>query len=351
MQQDKLLILGAGPWQGWLIKTARNMGIKTVVVDGNPRAKWHHLADEFYPVDLKNREEILSLAREKHVGGVLTSSSDVSLPAFKYILSEQKLTGISDFAIENTSNKYKMHGIFDRHSIPSSKYFLLDSCSRAGEAIKSVGGFPVVFKPLDNAGGRGVIVVSEDRQIKESYAYTRLFSKTDLILVEEFIGGDGAGAEIFALDGDIHLCFLMDDHYIPNYISPIGHILPSRVSGDVQNVIANYIFKLCDIFKLHGGNFNIDMKLTDEGPFFIEINPRMGGSNISELVYYSTGVNLAEYAVQYAMGMNMAGKPPGAEYNPSISALLRKEGDGQGSESLYSGGQRKIRFKGIRACS
>jgi biotin carboxylase len=320
VQGKRLLVLGAGPWQGWLLKTARQLGIETYVVDGNPRARWRTLAHHFFPVDVKDAAQIVKLAEDSRVDGAITSSSDISLPSLQVLKRELRLPGFSDFPVENSVNKFLTHKLFDRAGIPSSRYRLLQRREDADALIREIG-YPVVFKPLANSGGRGVVVIREPSEIPAGYTYTRQFSSNDEILIEAFLEGAGVGVETVVWDGTIHSSFIIDDHFIPDYISPIGHSLPTNLPPAVQEDILGHIRTIIRTFQMTFGNFNIDLKLTREGPKFLEINPRLGGANISELIYHSTGINIAAYALHLALGEPLPPAVPTRSV-PAVSCLL-----------------------------
>ncbi len=314
------MVIGAGPWQGWFIQTIKTLRVGVLAIDGNPDAFWSKEADHFHPVDVKDHEAILRLVETYQPINAVSAASDIALPAQRLVQKAMGWPTLSDFTHDHSSNKLRMHEIFEVSRVPTCPYVLAKDAQETRRAAQKIG-FPVVLKPLSNSGGRGVIKVNSDAEVAPGYDYTHHFSDTDHVLVEQFVVGEGICAEVFMHNGKRVYSILIRNHFVDDYISPIGHMLPSGLSDSQQETIQTEVSKICTAFKLENGNFNIDMKMTNQGPIFLEVNPRMGGANISELIWYASGVNIAEYAAAQALGRDIP-PFPAIKFQPTISCLL-----------------------------
>ena len=77
----KIIILGAGFLQSFVIKRAKQLGYFTIAVDKNPKSIGFQYADEYGIVDIVNPEECLKFAKNKNIDGIMTAATDYGVLA------------------------------------------------------------------------------------------------------------------------------------------------------------------------------------------------------------------------------------------------------------------------------
>ncbi|MCL1818360.1 MAG: ATP-grasp domain-containing protein, partial [Spirochaetaceae bacterium] len=213
-KQKTIMILGAGTMQIPALKTAKKKGWTVIAADGNPNAPGVPLADIFEPVDLKDAEALLERARfhkeTKGLDGVFTAGTDFSV-AVAFIAENLGLPGIPVETALNATDKARMRELFAKNGVPGPRFIScgaqeLDSLSRYS------GGFPVVVKPVDNMGARGVQMVAEASGLAAACEKALRSSRAGRVIVEEFITGQEFSVDALVYEGRIHAFGIADRH-------------------------------------------------------------------------------------------------------------------------------------------
>lgn len=300
----KILILGAGLMQKPAILAAKHLGYKAVVVDANKNAVAVPLADEFYPVDLKDREALLELAKTLSkkgcLKGVFTAGTDFSA-SVSFVAENLGLPAHNFEAALNASDKVRMRACFEKEGVPSPKFIELteDSLSKIGEIE-----FPKVVKPCDNMGGRGCRLIRNQDEFQTSVTTAIKNSRTSRAIFEDYMEGAEFSIDSVVYNGTLTITGFADRHiFYPPYFIEMGHSLPSRVDSKIKNeLIATFALGI-KALGLTCGVAKADIKYTKNGPMIGEIAARLSGGYMSGWTFpYSSGMNLTEEAMKIAVG-------------------------------------------------
>ena len=90
----KILIVGAGFLQSFVIKKAQNMGYETLVVDADPKAVGFYFADKHAVINIVDEKACLAYAQKENIDGVLTAATDYGVLTAAYIAKEMHLGGL-----------------------------------------------------------------------------------------------------------------------------------------------------------------------------------------------------------------------------------------------------------------
>ena len=101
----KLLMLGGGFLQNFVIRKAKSMGYYVLCLDADPNALGFQIADEYAVINIVDEEACLSYAREKQIDGVLTAATDFSVLTMSHIAEEMHLPGINYASAKIIKNK------------------------------------------------------------------------------------------------------------------------------------------------------------------------------------------------------------------------------------------------------
>ena len=168
--------------------------------------------------------------------------------------------------------------------------------------------FPVIVKPVDSSGSKGVSRIDNKSEICQKLEYAMSYSRGNRIIVEEFvekygyqIAGDG-----LSVDGKLVFRCFANDHFNPECVNPfvpISASFPYNMPDDIQQKIHDEIQRLITLLDMKTSTYNFDMRIDrDYNVYLMEIAPRDGGNYIPQIINYCTGVNLVEYSVKAAMG-------------------------------------------------
>jgi biotin carboxylase len=303
----RLLILGAGVMQGPAISLAREMGVKTLVVDGNSRALMAGAADHFECIDLKDKEEITALAHKikerRGLDGVMTAGTDFSATV-AWVAEKLGLPGIPYEAALNASDKSRMRSCFKEAGVPSPQFLTLTGLPGADFSPPFT--FPVVVKPVDNMGGRGCRRVDSGEELNAALPEALKFSRSGRAIVEEFMEGPEFSVDALVDHDKIYICGFADRHicFLPYFIE-MGHTIPSTEDSRHISTMIETFKKAVQALGITAGvgAAKGDVKFTPKGPMIGEIAARLSGGYMSGWTYpYASGVDLTKGAIRLALG-------------------------------------------------
>ncbi|MBQ8680160.1 MAG: ATP-grasp domain-containing protein [Treponema sp.] len=305
-KNNKILILGAGLMQKPAILAAKHLGFKAIVVDANKNAVAVPLADEFFPVDLKDRSALLELAKKLNekgeLKGVFTAGTDFSA-SVSFVAENLGLPAHSFEAALNASDKVRMRACFEKSGVPSPKFQELDESIISENLCKSVD-YPKVVKPCDNMGGRGCRLVRNQNEFLPALTNAIQNSRSHRAIFEDYMEGAEFSIDSIVYKGTLTITGFADRHiFYPPYFIEMGHSLPSKVDLKIKNeLIATFALGI-KALGLTCGVAKADIKYTKNGPMIGEIAARLSGGYMSGWTFpYASGMNLTEEAMKIAVG-------------------------------------------------
>lgn len=310
----KILILGGSHFQIPVIKYARSAGYHVVTCDFLPENPGHKLANEYYNVSTTDLEGVLALSIRLKIDGILAYASDPAAPTAAYVSEKLGLQGNRFEAVQIMANKDRYRAFLYRHGFAAPKAiadFTLNSPLSAVAGLK----FPVMVKPVDSSGSKGVSKINTADTLFAAVEYAGKFSRAKRVIVEEFLPRKGPqiGGEAFVADGKLVFMCLGDQRVDAacNPHVPTGMTFPSQLAPGLAKKIAAELQRLLTALQFSNGGLNLEIMLDGENRiFFMEIGPRTGGNFLPELVGYASGFNLAAASVESALNQSIAGPRP-----------------------------------------
>ncbi len=315
-----LMVLGAGPFQGPLLTTARGMGVTTVALDQNPAAASRALADAFVQCDIADISAVLACARARNIIGVVSAASDVALPAHAAVAEALGLPGPTPDSVRAARNKERAALRLRATGVPCP-----ETVSAESGAPVDVGGYPIIVKPAVGAGGRGVSIVERSESLGGAVSLARQYGSP---LYQRFVTGAPLGLEAFIVGGRIRACFAFEDQLGADFPSPIGHATPAPRYVPHEAQLQSLAQSVVDALGLTDGGLNLDLRWGPDGPVVLEVNPRSGGAQLGPLVRYAYGVDLCAAAVSVALGIDPAPHLEPKLRRPAATRLFVREGRG-----------------------
>jgi biotin carboxylase len=182
--------------------------------------------------------------------------------------------------------------------------------SEAGEALNDIDYFnwPVIVKPVDSAGSKGVTRVDDPAQLPAAIAHALDCSPSRHFIIEDFLEKEGYSSDTdsFSVDGDLVFCTFNNQYFdadAENEYTPAAYSWPSSLSQDVQDELRSELQRLVSLLDMKTGLYNIETRLCTNGKAYImEVSPRAGGNRLIEMLKYVTGEDIVERATLAAVG-------------------------------------------------
>lgn len=327
----KLLVLAAGILQVPVIKKAKEMGIYVVAADGSEHAVGLQLADKSIVVNITSEEEMMRVAREEQVDGVIHPCSEVSMNVMGRINDELGLSGISREAAIRATNKHLMREAFERYGAPSPKSMCFTDVEVAWGAFCTDFTGACILKPSRNSGSRGIAKISADIKMEE-FAHLFEISKNESrdksVMLEQFIEGPEFSIEIIVWNHEVHVLTVTDKKTTeaPHFVE-LGHSQPSCFS--TEDVEKLKVAAVAGVKALGVNNCacHAEAKLMDGKAYLMEIGARLGGDFIStELTHLSTGIDMVAAAINCALGIEPCLEPTEEKHGVCIRYFCPKPG-------------------------
>jgi len=309
-----IMVIGGGLLQVPVIQTAQKMGLRVIVTDYNPNALGMKYADIPIVMSTRDIEGSVRVAKKQNeitpISGVLTVGTDASVTVAA-VANALNLPGIKFEDAIAATNKIKMRTRFFEHGVPSPHFFPVWSLSDAKKASKVLG-FPVVIKPSDNMGARGVVRIDNKNQVADAFAFAKSASPSGELIIEEFMKGHELSIDAVVYNGEVTITGIADRiiEYPPHFVET-GHTMPSQLPKELQDSACEIMKAGIKALGITMGCAKGDIKLTDEGPKIGELAARLSGGFMSAYTYpLSTGVNLMRAAIEVALGQEPGNLEP-----------------------------------------
>ena len=302
-KKKNIAIIGANEFQNPLILAAKDMGYTTHVFAWQAGDIGEGTADYFYPISIVELDRILDICRKLDLAGVVSIGSDLASITVNYVAEQLGLTGNGMKSALAATNKHRMRLAFEKAGLPSCKSRLVSSPEEA-EALTLP--FPVIVKPTDRSGSRGIFKVSEKGQLRHAVEQAMAHSFEKKALVEEFAQGREYSIEYISWQGQHHFlaCTEKFTTGAPLFVET-GHLQPPlHMTEATLAQIQALIPQVLDCLGVRFGASHTELKIDAAGGIkLIECGARMGGDCIgSDLVQISRGVDYVKACVDVACG-------------------------------------------------
>ncbi len=304
-----ILILGAGIEQVNAIDRAKEKGIHTVVFDMNPKAAGATHADEFYLVSTRDVPAILEFLKgyKKKIDGVMTIASDIPhcvSAAAEYLGVKHIPLSVAQTCVQ----KFKMKEELERGGVNIPKFTSVRTLADLQSFIEHAG-FPVVLKPVDNSGARGVLRITADTDLSWAFEYARKYSYSGDLIAEQYIPGLQVSTEGIMHDNIFHCTGFADRNYenvektTPHLVEDGGDI-PTVLPPAQKRLVEEEFEKAVRALGIDWGPAKGDMVMGDDGKaYVIEIAARLSGGNFCyDKVPWSTGVDIVDILIDMTVG-------------------------------------------------
>lgn len=304
----KIMLLGGSRYLLPVIEAAKKLGYYTITCDYLPNNVAHQFSDEYCNVSIIDKDAVLEVAQKLQIDGILSFACDPGVATAAYVAEELGLPHSGSYAsVSILQNKGKFRKFLTKNgfNVPIAKAY-----SSVDDAMKDISTFrwPVIVKPTDSAGSKGVTRVDKPEGLAESIKYALSFSHCDEFIIEEFLEkkGHSSDTDCFSVNGELKFVSFSAqrfDEQCENPYTPSAYSWPSTISCENQAELTRELQRLLGLLDMKTSIYNVETRECVNGKSYImEVSPRGGGNRLAEMLRYATGVDLIENAVRAAVG-------------------------------------------------
>ena len=303
----KILILGGDHFAIPVVEAAKKQGYYVITCDYLPDNVAHKHSDEYANFSTTDKEGILDFALKNKIDGICTFT-DSGVVTTAYVQHHLGLPQIGPLeSVEILQNKDRFRAFLKKHgfNVPQAKGF-----DNIEDAINDCYWYPwpVIVKPTDSAGSKGVKRVDKVEDLKPALEYAMQFSNSKHIIVEEFIEKEGCSSDsdCFSVDGELIVATFSAQHFdeeAKNPYAPSAFTWPSTFGEKVEGELWAEVQRLLKLLDMKTSIYNVETRIGKDGkPYIMEVSPRGGGNRLAEMVRFSTGADMITAAVRAAVG-------------------------------------------------
>ena len=304
----KLMLLGGLRYLIPVIQSAHEEGYYVITADYLPDNIAHKYSDEYVNVSIIDKEAVLRVAREKAIDGIISFAVDPGVMTAAYVQEQMGLPSMGPYkSVEILQNKDLFRAFLSEHgfNVPKAKGY---SCMADALSDTSWLTFPMIVKPTDSAGSKGVTRI--DNLADYRSALEEAFSKSisGHVIVEQFIEKHGCSSDTdsFLLDGELKYVTFNAQRFDPNAANPYtpsAYTWPSTFTAAQEDELTSELQRLMKLLNMRTSVFNIETRIgTDGKPYIMEVSPRGGGNRLCEMVRFATGVDMIKAQVRAVVG-------------------------------------------------
>lgn len=328
------MLLGGLRYLFPIIEEAHKLGVHVITADYLPNNIAHKYSDEYCNVSIIDKDAVLKNAKELQIDGILSHAVDPGVVSAAYVAEQMGLPFQCSYkaaCILQDKSLFRQFLFDNGFNCPHAKGY-----SNVEEALGDVDYFdwPVIVKPVDSAGSKGVTKVEDPKKLKQAIDIALQASISKNFIIEDFLEKEGfsVGSESFVVDGKLMYNAFYDQYFdneAVNPYTPSAEVWPSVMKREHQEEIKSELQRLIDLLGITTGLFNVECRACKNGKVYLmEVSPRAGGNRLAEMLNYAADVNINEAETRKALGL-----PVGDIHEPNYKGhfailVLHSEIDG-----------------------
>ena len=290
-----------------VIKAAHEQGYYVITADYLPDNIAHKYSDEFVNVSIVDKEAVLAEAQKRQIDGIISFGVDPGVEAAAYVQEQMHLPSMGPYESVRILQNKDLFRAFLRDNgfnVPGARGY-----SSVEEALTDTDWlhFPMIVKPTDSAGSKGVTRVDSLAEYEKAVRYAFDKSIKGNIIVEQYLEklGCSSDTDSFLLDGKFRFMSFNAQRFdadAANPYAPSAYTWPSTFP-EHEAYLTSELQRLMDLLHMQTSVFNIETRIATDGkPYIMECTPRGGGNRLCEMLRYATGVDMITAQVRAAVG-------------------------------------------------
>lgn len=305
MEKKNAIVLGGTLPHIELIRELKNRGYYIILLDiaDNPLAI--DIADEHVKISTLDKKEVLAFAKTRQISLIITTCSDQAIVTACYVAQDLGLPKPFDYEIScEVSSKNVMKKKMVENGIPTSKYHFVNN----HEDIKKIDlKYPLVVKPYDTYGSRGVNISNNDLELEKNLSLAIDISRGKAAIIEEFNPGIEVQADFFVQDGQANLLMTRQKHRIrvdgKLMMQTYRTTIPAEINRKATEKLVCIANRISHVFKLTNTSLFIQANINSDEVKVIEFSPRVGGGLSFRLIKRVTGFDIISATIDSFTGL------------------------------------------------
>ena len=297
LKGKKLLIIGGIPAMIEVVKRAQQFGITVYVTDYLEDSPAKKYADKSFMVSATDVEAVAALCRQENIDGIYTGNVDLLLPYYAQICEK---TGLP------------CYGTKEQFDIMLDKGKFKNTCRQYGvpvieeyETIDGITQYPVLVKPVDSSGSRGISICHNEKELLEGIENAKKFSPQGKYLIERYMQGDEVVLYYYIQDGNPVFAGMCDRYVIKQDDStaqlPVAYIFPSKHTKEHMNTTDSLIKDMFRKTKMENGVVFLQGFIENGHPVLYEPGYRTNGAREQYIIGSITGVDAVDMLIHFAL--------------------------------------------------
>lgn len=310
-RQKRLMLLGGLRYLLPVIEEAHKLGVYVITADYLPDNIAHKYSDEYCNVSIVDKDAVLEAAQRLQIDGIMSFAVDPGVVSAAYVAEKMGLPFQCSYeaaCILQDKSRFRQFLSENGFNSPKAKGY-----SNVEEALEDVGYFdwPVIVKPVDSAGSKGVTKVVEHKDLAAAIELALASSISRKFIIEDFLEKDGfsVGSESFVVDGKLVYNGFYDqlfDDESANPFTPSAEVWPSVMSQEYQSEIKAELQRLVELLGITTGLFNVECRVCkNRKAYLMEVSPRAGGNRLAEMLNHAADINIIEAETRKALGLDI----------------------------------------------
>lgn len=303
----KLLLLGGSHAEIPLILAAKELGYYVITTGNDQKGLGHSYADKNIFADFSDKNAMLTLASTEKIDAICSGCNDFALLSTAYVAEKLSLPGHDSYEIaKQIHHKDKYRKLAESLEIPTPKSIRISTIEELEKNIVSLQ-FPIIIKPVDLTGGKGIQRADSIEEAKNAFSVAIKKTRENYCIAEEFIEGSRHGFSCYISKEKVVFYFADNEQYFLNQYLVSGANTPSTSSQNTLEMLKEYSERIAKKLHLVDGILHIQYIEKDNGiPFIIEVCRRSPGDLYIKLVQYATGINYSKFIVMAETGMDVS---------------------------------------------
>lgn len=309
----KLLLLGGARYLLPVIEAAHKLGIYVITCDYLPDNIAHKYSDQYLNVSIIDKDAVLEAAKKEKIDGIMSFATDPGVVTAAYVAEKMRLPAAGSFesvSVLQDKGRFRKFLTDNGFVVPHARSY--ESISSAQKDTDYFN-WPVIVKPVDSAGSKGVTKVDSPADLEKSIKYALEFSHSNKFIIEDFIEKKGCSSDsdCFSIDGKLVVTTFSSQRFdakAENPYAPMAYSWPSTFTKEHEKELKSELQRLLKLLDMKSSIYNVETREGVDGKAYImEVSPRGGGNRLAEMVRYATGMDLISASVKAAVGMPITG--------------------------------------------
>ena len=298
IDEEALLVVGGSHAEIPLIDAAHALGYRVITTGNRPGDLGHPFADAYVAADFSQPDEILDVAVTNDVSAIVSGCNDFALLSTAYVCEKLGLPGHDSYETSlRMHHKDLFRQLLEELQMDTPRSGVVVDVREALALCEGLG-YPVIVKPVDLTGGKGIGVCEGPGQLVDAVNHALALSRQDYVVVEQFMMGTRHGFTCFIGNQRVGFWFADDEQYFLNPFLVSGTTTPTSMPPSAIDDLIDAVETIAAALDLVDGLMHVQCIMTEAGPRIVELCRRCPGDLYPTFVRLSTGYDYAAAVVR-----------------------------------------------------